>query len=73
MGQKADELEVKYGSPYEVRVFPNGLEEYIYLEHVTTGRKSSLMREYVFVVSDGKVIDKKMHDSHSHTLQFSID
>ena len=73
MGEKVEELVLHYGAPYETRKLPNGMEEYMYLEHLSIGRKSNLMREYVFVISDGRVIDKKMHDCHSHTLEFTND
>ena len=71
MGQNISEVVVRYGAPYEVRKLPSGLEEYVYIEHVTTGAKSSAMREYIIVVADGRVIDKKSNETQAPSLRFS--
>ncbi len=71
IGQKAGDLEAKYGEPYEVRKLSDGHEEYIYLEHVPVTRTSEVVKEYIFVISNGQIVNKKMNEARSSSHQFT--
>ena len=69
IGQKAGDLEVKYGEPYEVRKLADGHEEYVYLEHIPVTRTSEVVKEYVFIISNGQIVNKKVSEARSSTLR----
>jgi len=70
IGQKASDLEAKYGEPYEVRRGIDGVKEYIYLEHIPVSGTGEVVREYLFVISNGQVVSKKVSEARSASHQF---
>ncbi|MDB6081945.1 MAG: hypothetical protein JWO53_1217 [Chlamydiia bacterium] len=70
VGQRIDDLEYKAGAPYEKRKSSPDLEEYIYVERVTLSGSRDLFREYIFTISQGKVIHKQIKEVASPSLHF---
>jgi hypothetical protein len=64
-------IEQVFGEPYEIRQLSNGFQEYCYMQRIATGRSGIEQQEFVFVVSQGRVVGKDSKISGSSSFQFS--
>lgn len=48
------------GEPYSIRKKSAGVEEYTYVESITTGARLVYENHYVFIVKDGRVVGKRI-------------
>ena len=70
MGEKISDIQVGMGRPYEVREISPTVQEYIYIERIPIGDARELFRKYILTVENGKVIDKRVKEEKSPTIQF---
>lgn len=69
-GAPIQTIENVYGSPYEIRQLDNGNQEYVYIQRINLGRSATDQSEYVFIVNQGHVVDKKCNRSSTSNFQF---
>jgi hypothetical protein len=70
IGASIVQIEDMYGPPYDVRTLPNGLKEYRYIQRIYVNENAADQIEYVFTVSDGRIIDKQIrHIGQGASLQ----
>lgn len=70
LGEDIAIVKERYGEPYEYRTVRPGIEEYVYIERVPRSAKQELFREYIFVVSNNRVIDKKIKETVAPSVQY---
>lgn len=70
IGEKSELIEQKLGAPYEIKEV-GGKKEYIYIERIPIGGDRLLFRRYIFIVGDGKLIDKKIEEQSSPSLRIT--
>ena len=69
IGQNISDVQVQMGRPYEVKNLYENKEEYIYIERFSVGEGREYFRKYIFVVEQGKIIDKKLKEESSLPIQ----
>jgi hypothetical protein len=69
-GANVADIEAIYGAPYEVRELPNGMQEYCYVQRVELGKSAVDQLEFVFTVSQGRVVGKHCKRNSTSNFQF---
>ena len=59
-GITASELKARLGTPNEIRKLDSGDAEYIYFERVQANDEVVEVKQYIFIIRQGRVFDKKM-------------
>ena len=72
IGDNIFDVQSYNGPPYEIRNAGNSAREYVYVERIPTAEGTGLFREYTLIVVDGKVTEKKMHESMASTIQIQL-
>ena len=72
IGDNIFDVQSYNGPPYEIRNVGNGVREYVYVERIPTAEGTDLFREYTLIVIDGRVTEKKMHESMPSTIQMQL-
>lgn len=70
IGQSIADIQVQIGRPYEVKGLEEKQQEYIYIERFSLGEGRDFFREYILIVEDGKVVDKRVKEESSSPIQF---
>lgn len=68
-GSLISEVEIVYGSPFQIRQLPSGLQEYIYIQRINLGRSAIEQMEYIFLVNQGIVVSKDCKQSGTPCFQ----
>ena len=68
VGENASFLEQQFGTPYNINK-KGGIEEYIYIERISLGGTKTLFKEYTFLVSQGKIVDKRVREIETSSLK----
>lgn len=70
IGEKISEVQVQLGRPYEVQELGHNRQEYIYIERITLGEKRELFRRYIFTVDHEKVVEKRVKEEVTSSIEF---
>lgn len=65
VGIDVTQIEEIYGTPFDVIDLPNGNQEYRYLQRFDLNPDNTEQIEFVFVVRNGRVIDKQYREKSS--------
>lgn len=70
VGSEISQIQSQYGAPYQVSSNNQGFQEYLYIERIDISHTVTDQVHYIFVVLNGKVIDKRIQTSERRTLNF---
>ena len=62
IGSDISKVQVLAGEPYKIKKIDNNHMEYTYIERIVRGRGDSDQRHYIFVVSNGKIVNKQCQE-----------
>lgn len=62
IGASMAQIKDMYGTPFDVKSLPNGSEEYRYIQRIYVHQNVTDQIEYVFIVRNGRVIDKRCRE-----------
>ncbi len=70
IGESIADVQVQLGRPYEVKELSSSKQEYIYIERIPLGDAREAFRRYILVVENDKVIEKKVKEEVTNSIQF---
>ena len=68
VGAPVNEVMASLGKPYDVRKTPQG-QEYRYIERLPISKGYTVHRHYIFMISDGHVVDKRYEEIVENPIQ----
>jgi hypothetical protein len=71
VGDSIFDVESLVGKPYEIRNIGDAKQEYVYIERIPTSDSPGLFREYILIVIDGNVIEKRTHETQPSPIQLN--
>lgn len=69
-GCAIEEIRSRYGEPYEVVELENGIQRYTYIQRIQLGNAAVEQLDFIFLVKNGKVIDKMCKQNGTSHFQF---
>lgn len=71
IGEAISDVQVQMGRPYEVKELGAHRQEYIYVERIPLGEGREAFRRYILVVDNEKIIEKKVKEEVTSSIQFT--
>ena len=72
IGENIFDIQGRAGRPYQIKDLGNAKQEYIYIERLPITGSTDIFREYVLIVIDGKIIDKRIRESKTNPVHFDV-
>lgn len=70
IGEAISDVQVQMGRPYEVKELGAHKQEYVYVERIPLGEGREAFRRYILIVEDEKIIEKKVKEEVTSSIQF---